>query len=154
VPQQVPGPLGRYGQSGSILLRNPTDRDVVTNYAMPNYVTPQHPAVAMRRPEVIRADPPPVFIGGTAPATITFTGMTPNTLVHGGADTLVTFNGTGFTPDTSIIWNGSPEVTTYVSATALTTTVKASLVSGAVVVQVALQKTGEVATATRPFTFT
>lgn len=146
--------ISKYGRSGSVLLLNPTDRDIGKVYAIPNTVLSTRPAVAARKPAVIRSPVAPVYIGGTAPATITFTSMTPNTLVHGGADTLVTFNGTGFGTDCVIIWNGSPEVTNYVSPTALTTTVKASLVSGAVVVQVAIQKSGQVKTATLPFTFT
>jgi hypothetical protein len=149
-------PVGRYGQSGSILLLNPTDRDLRTNYAIPNTPAsgPMPGAIAARMPEVIRSPIVPTFIGGTSPATITFTSMAPATAVHGGADVTVIFNGTGFTPETSIIWNGSPEVTTYISPTQVSTLVKPSLVSGAVTVNNAVQKPGEVPTATRPFVFT
>jgi len=155
--QRPLNPVSKYGRSGGTLLLNPTDRSLRKNYAIPNMPAagPMPGAVAARLPAVIRSPIPPVYIGGTKPATITFTSMTPATLAIGGPDTVVTFNGTGLGPDCVIIWNGSPEVTTYVSPTALTTVVKPSLVSGPgpVDVVVALQKSGEVPTATRPFSF-
>jgi hypothetical protein len=152
--QRPISPVSNYNRSGGVLLVNPTDRDLIKNYAIPNSVPGARPALGARSAAVIRSPIAPIFVGGTNPSTITFTSMTPATLAAGGPDTLVTFNGTGLGSDCVIIWNGSPEVTTFVSPTALTTTVKASLVSGAVVVNVALQKSGQLPTATRPFTFT
>jgi IPT/TIG domain len=147
--------ISKYSKSGGVLLLNPTDRHIQKQYRLTGYSAQAHsrPAQIARKPAVIRGTPPN-FIGGTAAATITFTNMSPATAVHGVADLTVTLTGTGFTTNTVLLWNGSPDGCTFVNATTITTVVKPSLVSVAVTVPVALQQPGQLPTATRNFVFT
>jgi hypothetical protein len=57
----------------------------------------------------------------------TVTGITPTTAVCGGPDVTLHVQGTGFTPETVILFNGLAEPTVFLSATDVTTVVKPSL---------------------------
>lgn len=155
MPQRTLPVVSPYGKSGSVLLLNPTDRQLEDDYTIPGYSAQAGESAARiaRKPSTIRGTPP-TYVAGAAASTLTFTSMSPNTVARGGADITVNFIGTGFTTSTYIIWNGSPEVTTYVSATSVTTVVKPSLVANPITIQATVAKPGEVPAATRPFTFT
>jgi len=56
--------------------------------------------------------------------------LDPPSAVIGSPDFAIRVLGTGFTDKSTIIWNGSPEPTTYVSETELTTGVNMATVSG------------------------
>ena len=56
----------------------------------------------------------------------TITGITPNSAVEGSAGFTLTVNGTGFVNGSVVRWDGTPRVTTFVSATQLTAQVLAS----------------------------
>lgn len=56
--------------------------------------------------------------------------LDPNTAVVGGPDVTMTVNGSGFTSQSVIVWNGGDEPTTFVSNTQVTTGVKPSTASG------------------------
>src|SRR5690349_1687176 len=45
--------------------------------------------------------------------------LVPMSVAPGAADTTLTVNGTGFAPGSVVQWNGSPLVTTFVSASQL-----------------------------------
>lgn len=77
----------------------------------------------------------------------------PTTAEVGAADLTLTVTGTGFGPDSVIVFNGGEEETTIVSDTQLTTIVKPSTASGAVAVPVWVRSGGE-DSASIDFTFT
>jgi hypothetical protein len=64
---------------------------------------------------------PPV--AGTTP---TITELAPDNVDAGGADLLLTVNGTHFASDAKVNWNGAAQTTTYVSASQLTATIPAA----------------------------
>lgn len=68
--------------------------------------------------------------GGVPPSAPTLTALDPATAVIGGADVTLTVTGTGFTENSVILFNNSPEPTTFVSDTVVTTIVKPSTASG------------------------
>jgi hypothetical protein len=85
--------------------------------------------------------------------TPTLTGIAPNTAVVGGAQLTMTATGTLFDENTVIVFNGSPEPTTFVDATHVTTVVKPATASGPAVVPV-LVRNGNEDSAPQNFTFT
>lgn len=90
----------------------------------------------------------------TPPAAPTAVSLSPDTGVHGGADIIMTVTGTGFTPFTSIIWNGMREYTDYISPTQVSTVVRLSTASGAAAIPVSVVDHGVVATPNLTFTIT
>lgn len=52
--------------------------------------------------------------------------LVPATVAPGSADFTLTVNGAGFSPSSTVDWNGSPRTTTFVSATQLTATILAT----------------------------
>lgn len=84
----------------------------------------------------------------------TLNSITPNTAVKGSADLTLSCNGTQFTPNTVIWFNGGYEPTTYVSPTQVTTIVKPSLVSQAIAVQVNVSNGANPSPTPKTFTFT
>lgn len=90
----------------------------------------QHPHGEPDRPEL----PPPTQ--AQAPA---ITSLSPNTAVVGGPDLTMTVVGSGFTSGSVIVWNGSDEPTTVVSATQVSTGVKPSTASGPWAIPVAVR---------------
>jgi len=97
-------------------------------------------------------------IGGTIGSIVTgkptLSSLSPSTAVHGGADFTLNCIGTNFTTACVIVFNGGEEPTTFVSPTSVTTLVKPSLVSAAIVVPVQVVKGGVLGSETRNFTFT
>jgi hypothetical protein len=80
--------------------------------------------------------------------------LSPDTAVSGDAtDITMSVIGSGFTPDSIIVFNGNPEPTTMVSDTELTTGVKPSLFVVPAVCPVEVH-TGSQRTAAVDFTFT
>jgi hypothetical protein len=63
----------------------------------------------------------------------------PNTAEVGGPDLTVTVSGSGFTPESVIVWNGGDEPTTFLNKSTLTTTVKPSTASGPVTVPITVR---------------
>jgi hypothetical protein len=65
--------------------------------------------------------------------------LVPATAVLGAASFTLHVHGTGFTQQSTIIWNGLPEPTTYVSATELTTGVNMSTANVAIALPVTVR---------------
>lgn len=82
------------------------------------------------------------------------TELDPDTAVVGGDDLVMHVRGTGFTPQSVIVFNGGDERTTYVSATELTTIVKPSTASGPWTVPVTVRNPYAPVSDPRDFTFT
>ena len=57
------------------------------------------------------------------------TSLSPATVVAGGAPFTLTVNGAGFAAHSTVLWNGSPVPTTFVSTTRLTAAVPANLIA-------------------------
>jgi len=94
-----------------------------------------------------------ILTGGSAKVQ-TVTSLTPNSAEVGDPDFLLHVHGTNFTSLSKIVFNGSEEPTTFVSATELTTTVNMAKVSGPSVVPVAVLSEQGVLSASTNFTFT
>jgi hypothetical protein len=109
--------------------------------------------------ELVRTDESWVtYEGGPVPpepaAAPVLTGLSPDTAVSGdAADIVMSCVGTGFTPESIIVFNGFAEPTTFVSDTEVTTGVKPSLFVVPAVCPVAVH-TGTQVTAAIDFTFT
>jgi hypothetical protein len=88
--------------------------------------------------------------GGGAP---TITALTPSTVALGAPNFTVHVTGTGFTPDSVIVWNGYDEPTTVVSDTEVTTGVDMAVWLAAATVPVAVRAGGTLS-APVSFTFT
>jgi hypothetical protein len=67
-----------------------------------------------------------IFNGPTA-----FTALSPQQVALGAPPTTLTLTGTGFSPTSQVLWNGSALPTTLVSSTSLTALVPASLLAAA-----------------------
>ena len=80
-------------------------------------------------------------------------GMEPNTAPSGGSDIRLYVNGTGFTPDSVIVFNDNEEPTTMNSNGVLSTGVRPSIFVVPATVPV-LVRTGAVESNTLNFTFT
>jgi hypothetical protein len=76
--------------------------------------------------------------------------LSPDTAVVGGPDITCTVTGTGFTPFSKITFNGTDEVTEFISETELSTIVKPSTASGPWAIPVAVRTGGMVS---EPLTF-
>ena len=83
----------------------------------------------------------------------TVTSIAPDTAVVGDPDLTLTVNGTNFTENTKVIFNGGEEATQFVSDTEVSTVVKPSLASGPAVVPVGVANSGY-PSGTLDFTFT
>ena len=82
------------------------------------------------------------------------TALEPDTAVLGSPSFTLHIVGTGFTPDSVIVWNGSDEVTTYVDATVVTTGVNMETASVAIAVPVSVRNPDGVVSNALNFTFT
>lgn len=150
--QRPPNPVSNYGRSGSILLLNPTDRNL-KDYVAPAPGYGGLDAREARQPAIIRGTVPAYDPTGVAASTATITTLTPATAVHAAADVTCTLTGTGYTTATVILFDGVPVPTTYVSATSMTCVVPVSTLP-IKTVAVAVVKPGERPSATRNFTIT
>jgi hypothetical protein len=83
----------------------------------------------------------------------TITSLEPNTAVLGSEDFPLHVMGTGFTPESVILFADQPEPIVYISAEEITTIVKPSLPWGAVTLPVQVQE-GELVSNTMDFVFT
>jgi hypothetical protein len=81
------------------------------------------------------------------------TALVPDSAVLGSPSFTLHVHGTGFAPDAVIVWNGSDEPTTVVSATEVTTGVDMTTAAVAVAIPVAVRN-GDVVSDALPFTFT
>jgi len=81
------------------------------------------------------------------------TALEPDTAVLGAPDFVLHVRGTGFAPEAVILWNGSPEPTTVVSDTELTTGVNMATAIVAVAIPVSVTQGGVTSNA-RDFMFT
>jgi len=115
--------------------------------------------VLAQQQDLVRADESWVtYEGGPVPpepvAAPALTGLSPDTAVSGdAADIVMSCIGTGFTPESIIVFNGFAEPTTFVSDTEVTTGVKPSLFVVPAVCPVEVH-TGSQVTAAVDFTFT
>ena len=80
--------------------------------------------VTVHNPAPMAADSAPASLSITSPVP-TLTAVTPVSAAAGFART-VTLTGTGFTANSSALWNGSARTTTYVSATSLSVALSAT----------------------------
>lgn len=79
--------------------------------------------------------------------------LVPDTAEVGGPDIVMVVDGTGFTPNSVIVWSGSDEATTVLDAERVSTTVKPSTASGPWPIPVAVRN-GENVSNELTFTFT
>jgi len=102
-----------------------------------------------------KPDLPEVPPGTLPPPTVApvLNSLTPNSAVVGSNDVTMTVNGTGFTSNSVIVWNGGDEPTTFVSATQVSTLVKPSTASGAFSVPITVRN-GDKISNTLTFQFT
>jgi hypothetical protein len=81
-------------------------------------------SVTVHNPAPQTADSTAASLAITSPSP-TLTSISPGTVVTGAATT-ISLAGTGFVANSSVLWNGSPRTTTYVSATVLRVALTAS----------------------------
>jgi hypothetical protein len=79
-----------------------------------------------------------IVTGNNLNSSPTITALAPATLVAGGPDFTLAVAGTGFIPGSTVVWNDTPRVTTYVSGTQLTATIYASDIAVAGTAKVAV----------------
>lgn len=84
----------------------------------------------------------------------TLASITPSSAVLGDPDLTMTCRGTGYTPQSIIMFAGETEPIDFVSDTEITTIVKPSLGWGAVTVPVSVRNADGTQSQTRNFTFT
>ncbi len=84
----------------------------------------------------------------------TVTSISPNTAVVGGPDVTMILTGADFTPTTVILWNGSPEPTTFIDSSHISTLVKPSTASGPFTIPVTARTGARRARSSVNFTFT
>jgi hypothetical protein len=82
----------------------------------------------------------PLWFAITAPQQIS--SLQPASVRAGATGFSLTVNGSGFTSDTQVTWNGSALPTTYMDATRLTATVVASLIAAPATVRIAVVQDG------------
>lgn len=90
--------------------------------------------------------------GNTIPPVVTI--LNPSTAVLGSASFTLSVKGTGFSLGSVIIWNGSPEPTTYVSTTEITTDVDMSTAEVAMDIPVMVQNADGVLSNVMSFSLT
>ena len=83
---------------------------------------------------------------------LTLTSLSPNSAFSGGPAFTLTVNGSGFTPNTQVTWNGTGLATSFVSANQLTATVTANLIAAAGTAAVTV--VSSINTSPAPLTFT
>ena len=57
--------------------------------------------------------------------------LTPTSIAHGGADFMLTVNGTGFTSSTVVYWKAAPRTSAFVSASQVTALISAADIASA-----------------------
>lgn len=125
------------------------------NATLPDFTprTEAAKAAAMGVPLAVDVAKPRGWIGPkdpySAPPTVTLTGISPSTAVHGTAAIPVTCTGTNFTPYSVVQVDGVNVPTVYVSPTSLTATVTPKATAGAQAVTVL---TYGISTAAQTFT--
>lgn len=85
-------------------------------------------------------------------STFTLTGFSPSQAMAGSAGFTLTVTGTSFTSSSSVVWNGTPQQTTFVSATQLTAQIPAAEVADAGGASVGITDPFSGNTSTRSFT--
>jgi hypothetical protein len=95
--------------------------------------------------------PDPGIIAATVPV---LTSLVPASAALGSPSFTLHVRGTGFQPTDIIVWNGSPEPTTFVSATELTTGVNMATAVVAIPIPIQVQTSGGVVSNTLTFTLT
>jgi hypothetical protein len=91
--------------------------------------------------------------GGEGAAPPEVTSLNPNHAIVGGPEVTMSVVGSGFSPDSVIVFNGGEEPTTFVSPTEVTTMVEPSTAVGPATVPVGVRDGGADSN-TLPFTFT
>jgi hypothetical protein len=80
--------------------------------------------------------------------------LTPAGATHGGPPFTVKVIGTGFRPDSAVLWNGSVRTTTYVGPSQLSAAITAADIANAGLVAVAVTTPGPAGGTSAPATFT
>lgn len=93
-------------------------------------------------------------LNGGATLVPTVTSLVPSTVVLGSPSFDIHVMGTGFSPDSMIVFNGYDEVTTFVSSTELTTGVNMPLWQAPVVVPVKVRNVDGAQSTSLDFSFT
>jgi hypothetical protein len=93
-------------------------------------------------------------IASEADVTPVLTSLVPPTAVLGGPNFTLHVHGTGFGPGAVILWNGSPEPTTFVSPTELTTGVDMTTAAIAAAIPVTVRTITELESNALAFTLT
>src|SRR5262245_30113359 len=96
--------------------------------------------------------PEPIYDTTTPPPTIA--ALVPNTAALGAPNFTRSLQGTGFVEGSVIVWNGSPEPTTFVSPTELTTAVNMATAAAAIELPVCVQQPSGNVSNTVAFTLT
>ncbi len=100
-----------------------------------------------------QTSPPPLTFTITPPA-LTLTSLNPTSAFAGGPAFPLTVNGSGFTANTFITWNGSSLSTKFVSAGQLTATVPANFITTVGTASVGVAAPGQISPTPLAFTIT
>ncbi|MEY9184714.1 hypothetical protein ABIG06_006262 [Bradyrhizobium sp. USDA 326] len=121
------------------------------------YSVPAGQVFALNGPATVTVgasyEEPVISARGEQPDTPVLNSITPSTAVVGDVDVEMVCTGSGFTPDSKIVFNGGDEATDFLSDTEIKTTVKPSLVSAAIDVPVSVRN-GPLYSADQTFSFT
>jgi hypothetical protein len=117
---------------------------VVLGSSMDAVVSGVHPSAITSVVRGTPFDPTPPVVSSLVPATAQI----------GAANFTLHVHGTGFTPGAQILWNGSPEPTTFVSPTELTTGVNMATATTAGSIPVAVRSLAGVDSNALPFVLT
>jgi hypothetical protein len=121
------GRLVRWGENG--LAFNTSDGHIFLVGG--NFVSPISTATPPATP--LPTPPAPVVPGATTPI---ISSLSPGSAVAGGADVVLTVNGTHFTPSSVVQFNGKPLTTTFTSASQLSATIPAAAIASGGAAQV------------------
>ncbi len=125
---------GDYFTNNSVVRWNGSN--LTTTYVSPQRLTASVPAsliTNVQEAEITVFDPArgsslASLFQVTSPG-LAISGLAPSNAVAGGGSFAVTVLGTGFVPESQVRWNGTSLVTSFVSATELTATVTAALLT-------------------------
>lgn len=71
----------------------------------------------------------PLFSCGGCPATPSVSSISPSSATTGGAGFVLTVNGGSFSSNAVVVWNGSPQTTSFVSSSQLTAAISSTQIA-------------------------
>ncbi len=92
--------------------------------------------------------------GGSSTTPVAIASLAPASAVAGGAAFVLTVTGSNFTAQSTVLWNGRPQATTYDSSTQLTASIGAAQLSSASMVAVTVLNDAAAGGTSNPVTFT